>query len=211
MCLQGNSPGKDLFMVNHYLVVAIAGISTVAVVAAAYVVIDRRRKKESSGIPNRPEKETAEERFAKEWTAAFTESAPTFNGLYQGLQRIVDGKAKKPEKVLREWCARTRYKWEQQPPSELCEELIVPVLDSGNREAFVKWSRLLLEAAAAAGIARGAQGKLTLDENNVNDYTDWDGETLYVEDKVEIMYPAWYQNGVLLEQGSCRKEEEDAC
>lgn len=197
-------------MVNQYIIVAVAGISTVAVIAAAYVVMSRLCGKEPAETPEsaRAHNETLEERFIGEWTAAFMESARTFNGLYQGLQRVVDGKAKKPEKVLREWCARTRYKWEQQPPSQLCEELIVPLLGGGDQEAFVKWSGLLLQAASAAGIARGVRGKLTLTENNVNDYTDWEGETLYVDDEVEVLFPAWYQKGVLLEQGSCRKEEE---
>lgn len=196
-------------MVNHYFVVAIAGISTVAVLAAAYVVMGRFCGKELEKEPAQPDGETPEAHFTRAWTAALSESAGTFNGLYQGLQRVVEGKARKPEKVLREWCARARYRWEQETPSRLCEELIVPLLAGGDREAFAKWSGLLLEAAAAAGIARGEGGKLTLSENNVNDFTDWEGETLYVEDEVEILSPAWYQNGVLLEQGSCRKEEED--
>lgn len=195
-------------MINQYIIVAIASISTVAVIAVTYVAMSRLGRKGPAKTPARAHEETPEERFVREWTAAFTQSARTFNGLYQGLQRVVDGKAKKPEKVLREWCARTRYKWEQQPPSQLCEELILPLLGGGDREAFAKWSGMLLEAAAAAGIVRGAGGKMTLDESNVNDYTDWDGETLYVEDEVEVLFPAWYQNGVLLEQGSCRKEEE---
>lgn len=193
-------------MLSRYIAGSIIGVSVVAVIAVSYAVIRKKDKIEKS-VPT--PSETVEEHFVREWTSALIESAKTFNGLYQGLQRVLDGKAKKPEKVLREWCARTRYRWEQQMPSKLCEELIVPLLESGDQTAFVKWSGLLLQAAAAAGIARGTAEKLTLDESNVNDYTEWEGENLYVEDTVEIIFPAWYQNGVLLEQGNCRKKEEE--
>lgn len=204
-------------MQGYYIVGCVAGISAAAI-AVSYAVISRKRNKEkiiklekmeeeTAESAVRPLQETDEEQFVKAWTDALNDSARTFNGLYQGLQRIVDGKAKKPERVLREWCARARYKWEDQPASELCEMLIVPLFDNADQAALAKWSGLLLQAASLAGIIRGTTGKISLDESNVNDYTEWEGEPLYVEDEVEVMFPAWYQRGSLLEQGTCRKEE----
>ena len=52
-----------------------------------------------------------EEIFLHQWTLVLKDNASVFNGLYNGLQKIADGKAKKPESVIAEWWTRTRYKW----------------------------------------------------------------------------------------------------
>ena len=48
-----------------------------------------------------------EKRFVKEWAAVLTTDAKVYTGMYTSMSRVADGKSKKPEKVLREWAART--------------------------------------------------------------------------------------------------------
>lgn len=206
---------------RYCITVTIGAGAIAAAVCGALLYMRNKRKTQESGLPEAealdvlegkapaaPEPETPEVQFVNEWIQVLKESAKTFSGLYQGLIRIVEGKAKKPEKVLREWCARTRYRWEGKLPAALCEEWIVPLLEGEMQSELGKWAALLLQAAGAAGITRAKETRLLLDEQNVNDYTEWEGEPLYVGDSVEVMSPAWYQNGKLLEQGNCRKQEE---
>lgn len=87
----------------------------------------------------------------------------------------------------------------------LCQQHIVPLIETEDRDALTKWASLLLEAAAAAGITREEAASLVLSEHNSEAYIEWDGCELYPEDEVEIITPAWYQNNKVLEQGQCRK------
>jgi len=183
-----------------------AGIYITAAVglcaAGAAVLYCRHRKNHVQPVPKA---ETAEDCFLSAWQAVLTEDARVFNGLFSGLQRIQNGTAKKPEKVLREWCQRTHYKWENEPVDNLCQQHIVPLIETEERDALTKWANLLLEAATAAGITKAEEISLVLTEHNSEAYIEWDGFELYPEDEVEVITPAWYQNGKLLEQGQCRK------
>ena len=152
-----------------------------------------------------PEPENTESIFQREWTIVLTENASTFNGLYSGLMRVRNGNAKRPEKVLREWCQRTHYKFEDQPVDILCQENIQPLIEAADRDGLTKWANLLLDAAAAAGITKEETSSLVLTEINADAYVEWDGNDLYPEDEIEVITPAWYQNGKILEQGQCRK------
>lgn len=179
--------------------------------AAAAVVLCRRLQKqkpldiveEASPMPE----ETPEEVFSREWAAVLAQDAPVFNGLYTSLRRIETGNAKKPEKILREWCQRTHYKWEDSPVDQLCRQYLLPLLEAGDRDSLEKWAVCLLGAASAAGITRETAESLILTEASVRDYAEWDGLELYPDDEVAILTPAWYQNGTLLEQGMCRKAD----
>lgn len=172
---------------------------------ALYCLHRRKQKKDpESGEPD--QKRTCE----AEWTAVLTENARVFNGLYSGLQRVRDGAAQKPEKVLREWCQRTHNKWENELADEICRQYIIPLIQSADREGITQWAKLLLDAAAAAGITKETTANLVLTGLTAGDYVEWDGNDLYPEDMVEIMSPAWYQNGELLEQGMCRKVDTAA-
>lgn len=165
-----------------------------------------------SGVSSRSsdhETESEEEKFIREWRTAFTEHGDTFNGLYQGLDKIMQGKAKKPERILKEFCQRTRYQWEGKEVTKLTEELVVPILDEDHREELKLWAERLLEAAAEAGISPGKTGEIILTEDNTRDYIDLNGEDLCEEDHVEVISPAWYQNGILIEQGMCTKQQEE--
>ena len=137
--------------------------------------------------------------FVGEWTSALKENAKVFSGLYGGLQRVVDGKAKKPESVIAEWWTRTRYEWENQPLTEISREC----LENASSEDSSKWASLLLNAAAGAGITKEQSETIVLDEISAAAYMEWNGEEIFVGDTVKIMNPAWYQNGRVIEQGHC--------
>lgn len=162
--------------------------------------------------PTVPESKVAESELSPEasfrriWAEVLRDEARVFNGLFAGLQRIVDGSARSPEKILREWCVRTHYRWENSRADILCRENILPLTESSDGEALRKWAALLLDAAADAGIGKETVQILVLSEETAGDYLEWDGEELYPEDTVEIITPAWYQKGKLLEQGQCRKK-----
>lgn len=165
--------------------------------AAAAVLHLRHRRK--------PKPEPVEDCFRAEWTRILKADARVFNGLFSGLLRIRTGSAKKPEKVLREWCQRTHYQFENQTADTLCQQQLLPLIESAHRDGLSKWANLLLEAAEAAGITRETARILVLTQTNAADYVEWDGEELYPDDTVEIITPAWYHGGKLLEQGQCRK------
>lgn len=140
-----------------------------------------------------------EDLFVGEWTSALKENAKVFNGLYGGLQRVVDGKAKKPESVIAEWWTRTRYEWENQPLTEISRECFENV----SCEDLAKWASLLLNAAAGAGITKEQSKTIVLDEISSAAYVEWDGKEIFIGDTVKVMNPAWYQNGRVIEQGHC--------
>lgn len=173
-----------------------------AVLVASVCIVAIRWKKIRGRSANRPE--PVETIFLREWTAALVENARTFNGLFNGLWRVHGGSAKKPEKVLREWCQRTHYKFESQSVDTLCQEQILPLIEAEDREGLTKWAGLLLDAAAAAGITKEDAATLVLTESSAGAYVEWNGEELYPDDEIEVITPAWYQNGKLLEQGQCK-------
>ena len=142
-------------------------------------------------------------RFVKLWQAALTEGADTFVGLYGSMARIADGKSKSPFITLGEWHDRTRYKWESAPVTRLGAYTIKVSVDSEDASGCVRWANLILDAAKAAGITWDLKGQIKLDEITATAYIEWEGGVLYIGDIVEVMNPAWYQGGKLLEQGHC--------
>ena len=86
----------------------------------------------------------------------------------------------------------------------LCQEHILPLIEAEDREGLIHWASLLLDAAAAAGITKEDAATLVLTESSAGAYVEWNGEELYPDDEIEIITPAWYQNGKLLEQGQCK-------
>lgn len=147
--------------------------------------------------------ETLEDQFQAQWTAILLTNAGLYNGLYAGLERISAKTAKKPEKILKEWHSRTVYKWEESPIANLCKETLAPAVESADPAVCTKWAGLLLNAAQAADIAKETAEELELDETTIRAYVEWDGDDLYVGDRVKILHPAWYQNGQVIEQGHC--------
>lgn len=138
-----------------------------------------------------------------EWSFVLETNAKLYSGLYAGLVRVADGKAKAPQKMLREWYDRTRFKWENGEITKLCKHTLKPVIERGRTEECARWAMLLLRASEKAGIHREEAETLILDEKNAAAYTEWNGEDLFVGDTVKIMNPAWYQDNKVIEQGTC--------
>lgn len=153
-------------------------------------------------------KNKIEVQFLSAWTQALNEDAEIYRGLYTSLQRAADGKAKKKERVIHEWHVRTQYNVNDEKLKQLSKDILLPLSENGTDEEFQKWISLLLKAAEAAGIMQEAVGMLTLNEGNANAYSDWNGEPLYLGDTVKVTVGAWYQNGKLIEQGYCCRQEE---
>ena len=147
--------------------------------------------------------ETPEDRFQTQWTDILQTNAGLYNGLYAGLERIRHKTAKKPEKILKEWHARTVYKWEKSPIAALCGETLAPAVESADPDACAKWAELLLNAAQSAGITKETAEELELDVTTIRAYVEWGGRELYMGDRVKVLHPAWYQNGQVIEQGHC--------
>lgn len=157
-------------------------------------------------IVRNPEKQqagTLEDRFQAEWTTVLQTDAKLYNGLYAGVDRVSQKEAKKPEQILKEWLSRTVYKWENSPIEELCRETLVPAIESREPQLCAKWAELLLQAAQAAGITKETAEELELNETSIRAYVEWDGEELYIGDRVKVLHPAWYQKEQIIEQGHC--------
>ena len=165
-----------------------------------------RFRKFRKGTPEN-KKASLEKQFVERWTLALAEKADVFNGLYGALLRIQAGTAKKKGKVLSEWLSRTRYQWEGKELAAFCRPVFEKLLAEDSDVEYRKYARLLLEAASAAGITRDVPGKAVLDELTTNAYMEWEGKQLYLGDHVEILFPAWYQKGCVVEQGNCRSLE----
>ena len=142
-----------------------------------------------------------EEAVVQEWTKLLRSDAKVYTGMFNGLQRVVDGSSKKPEKVIREWCARTSYKWPEISVINLCQKYLMPDAEKADPDGCAKWSKLLLEAAKNAGITSEEKEEIVLNDTTVMAYTEWDGQELYPESSVKVITPAWYQNGRVIEQG----------
>ena len=144
-----------------------------------------------------------QKRFINAWSATLSDHADLYNGLYAGLVRVESGNAKAPHKTLKEWYDRTRFQWEDSEITRLSKKTLNPVIERADPQECAKWAGLLLKAVEGAGIRREEAKTLTLDDTNANAYIEWNGEEIYVGDTVEIMYPAWIQNGKTVERGAC--------
>ena len=145
--------------------------------------------------------ESPEKAVLREWKRLLASDAKVYTGMFNSLRRVVDDAATKPEKVLREWCARTSYKWPESEAEQLCRKYLLPAAEAADAEGCAKWAKLLLEAAQGAGISPETAQELTLDDHTVIAYTEWDNQELYPDSRVKIITPAWYQNGGVIEQG----------
>ncbi len=147
--------------------------------------------------------------FIRTMSEHLSGNASMYNGLYAGIKHVSDGTAKKPEKVIKEWCSRTGFNFENSDADKMCKKHLLPLCEAEDAEQCKKWTSLLLKAIEKAGISSESDSEITLDERTVGAYIEWDGEELYPEDAVEIINPAWYQNGKVIEQGHCKKKETE--
>lgn len=142
------------------------------------------------------------------WADVLREHAEIYRGLFSPLKRAASGSAKKPQRTLLEWHKRTEYNIKDEAAVKYSTEKLLRLAESGNTEEIQKAATELLESAKSAGITQDSAGELMLDETNTNAYTDWEGEQLYLGDKVVVTNGAWYLNGNILEQGYCNKISE---
>ncbi len=82
---------------------------------------------------------------------------------------------------------------------------LLPLCEQGTDEKYREWTALLLQAAASAGIYCDAEGELLLDDHSAMAYIEWDNAAIDSGDRIEVINPAWYHNGVTLEQGHGRR------
>ena len=137
-----------------------------------------------------------------ELTSLFIQNAKTFKGLYGGFYLISIEKNKTPLKVLNEFYQRISF---IPNSNEVCS-LLTPVLfrDKISDKSLQKLIVIIFLAMDKANIHGSAVNSvLKLTSKNVLHYQDWSGEKLYVDDQIRVYSPAWYQNGVLIEEGVC--------
>lgn len=158
------------------------------------LVIKKRRKKNANSLII--------------WSALLNKYAEIYSGLFTPLQRAANGIAKKPQRTLMEWHKRTEYNIKDEEVVKYSTEKLLPLAENADVEKIQKTALELIESAKSAGITQDANGELVLDESNTNAYTDWEGEPLYLGDKVTVTSGAWYQNGKVLERGFCNKINE---
>lgn len=201
---------------TYISIVIIIFIFCVALIIGTAFLLIKTRSREKRKEPPSPEngrQETEQKPSGPQegqewqiWTELLKdyENARVYNGLYNGLRRLAEGQAKRPERVIREWCQRTRYRWEGSEADRFCRSALMPAAEEKNQEAMADAARRILNAAGHAGITKETQQRIVLDGTNADAYEEWDGGELYEGDAVEVIAPAWYHGGKVLEQGQCR-------
>lgn len=142
------------------------------------------------------------------WTAELADDGKRFVGLYGGIRQVALNKRRQPEGVLAEWLARTRYRREIDRLTEITAKVLEPAIESRKAAACERCAKWLLTACDKAGIRCENRENLVLSEENLDDYINWGGDPLNAGDVVRVINPAWYQNGILLDQGHCAKDTE---
>lgn len=145
--------------------------------------------------------------FHRVWKALLETDAKVYTGLYAGLKRIADKTAKKPEKILKEWCIRTENKFGSFKANDICRKTILPLTETKDKEACGKTAARLLSAAKAANIHCDCTTTQALTEDTAAAYIDLNDNELFAGDPVEVISPAWFQNGRLIEQGYCKRAD----
>ena len=148
--------------------------------------------------------------FYRTWKQTIENDVKAYTGLYSGLKRVADRTAKKPEKVLKEWCARTENLYRESQAAELCRQKIRPAAEQSNARKLRKAAARLLFAAKGAGIRNEETpgSILVLDERQSSAYINLNDGELAEGDLVEVISPAWYLGEAVVEQGYCRIQEE---
>jgi len=132
------------------------------------------------------------------WCEIVSENAKVFNGLYTGIMEVSLGVSKRPDRIIDEWCQRASVQWGK-PAEELHQKA-----GKSNKE-MRKCAKMLLDAARQAGITYDSEKIFVLRENQEYAYIEWHMQELDAGHKIEVIMPAWYQNGHGLEQGRCKK------
>ena len=136
--------------------------------------------------------------------AVFARQPEIYSGLYHGIEQAAAGKAKKPEKTLREFYQRTGYNVKD-PTLHAALSPAFEREQAPSPRLVKKLARVLLRRARRAGLVSDKDGEqITLTDQTLPAYSEWNGDELYAQDTAEIIKGAWYQNGKVIETGFCR-------
>lgn len=141
--------------------------------------------------------------FVNIWSDVLVTNAKIYMGLYSALQSVSRGTSKKPGSVIKEWCLRTEYQFPNSKVSDICRNKILPLAEKNDKKGCKKTAFRLLIAARNADILCFEKGEMVLSEKNANAYIDLNGNELFVDDKIEVVSPAWYQKEIIIEKGYC--------
>ena len=150
-------------------------------------------------------KKNIENIFLENYSNILENDAVLYTGMYQSVWKAVSGKKCNTDKIVKEWDARTRYKWGNSEIIASSEQMHEKLVEEDEKTANENYLAILFAAIKKAGIYVETEQNLIITEENVRAYKEWDDEELYVNDKVEIICPAWYQKGRVIEQGYCRR------
>ena len=145
-------------------------------------------------------------RICSELTDLFINHAKSFEGLYNSIDRILHGENKKNTKALEEFYKRISF---LEGYEKLAYELNKSFPSSDMKPKQIEaLGEIMSKAMADSGIHHGLRNEvIVLSWQNVLHYQEWDGKEIYPDSKVKIVFPAWYQNGNLIEKGFCSAEE----
>ena len=145
-----------------------------------------------------------QDRFIQQWKSLLTTNAISFKGLFRRLLCTFEKQGKRPQNSISKWYDRTRFLWPDNEINWLTQKTLVPVIIRDDAEECAFWAGIILQAAKEAGINRDDTNKLIVGKSELNNYFAWNGRRLRIGETVNVLYPAWYQQGQLLEKGYVR-------
>lgn len=145
-----------------------------------------------------------QDRFIQQWKTLLTSDAKNFKGLFRRMACTQEMQGKRPQNSISKWYDRTRFLWPESEITRLLQETLVPVIIRDDERECAFWARLFLRAATEAGITCDNKIALIINQAGIINYVARSGRKLRIGDTVNVLYPAWYQNGQLLERGYCR-------
>ena len=116
--------------------------------------------------------------LVKKFSAMFLDDAEKFKGLYNGIERIVLGDGKKNFKPLFELHQRIQY----MPKYSEITEMTKPIFEAKERDPRIlsAFGKIVFIAVERAGISHDPSNAIiTLDQESVKNYSDWDGNQVY--------------------------------
>ena len=144
--------------------------------------------------------------LASQLTELFKSHASSFNGCYNGINRILGSDQTTNTKALEEFYKRISF---IDGYKKLSEKLTRSYPSSKLTPKKTKELCDIMNAAlSGSGVYHSDQDRIVvLTSDTVLHYESWDGEELYVDSKVKVIFPAWYQDNKLIEKGYCTSVE----
>lgn len=141
-------------------------------------------------------------KIQKSLTRLFLDKPMEFTGLYGSIDRINRGLNKQNYKALDEFYQRISY----MPEYADLTGVIQPLFPTQNQteKTLKDFTSVVIDAMICADIRREKINRvIILTEKNVLNYREMNGQDIYVDDKVKIVAPGYYQNGKAIEKGAC--------